>query len=242
MARIKKPPEAVQGGYTPLPHALLDSTAYTGASPLAKALLLELVRQHNGRNNGRLHLTHSWLASRGWSSKSLVKKAQDELIERGLIVLARQGGLVIGPSWYALTWLPVSDFTRLDISSRSYAPGLWRLCQLPPTPKRKPPTKKREPLPDHRGSADPTTGAAAPLIAPTTGAIRGTFMKRPVPVVGDNEYCQFPRTETPSPDPWAKFRTPRRFRFPTHARPTAGLCLDVSIHGLEVPPVWKQAA
>lgn len=217
MPRMKKPPETVQGSYSPLPHALLDSNAYTGASVTAKALLMELVRQHDGRNNGRLHLAHSWLSGRGWLSKSIIEKARGELIERELIVQSRQGGLVIGPTWFALSWLPVSNFTGLDISPRSYTPGAWRLCQLPPTSRRKAPQQKRESHPDHRGSTDPTTGAARPAIDPTTGAIRPIPAQGTDPTTGDNECCQLPPAGNPAPasaDTWAKFRTARRYRPP----------------------------
>lgn len=217
MPRMKKPPEAVQGSYSAMPHAVLDSVAYTGASVAAKGLLAELIRQHDGRNNGRLHLAHSWLAGRGWPSKSIVEKARAELADRGLIVQTRQGGLVIGPTWYALTWLPISNFSGLDITPRSYAPGAWRLCQLPPTSRRNPPMKKRESQPDHRGSTDPTTGAASPPIDPTTGAITPVLVTFTDPTTGDNVCNHCPTAECPA-DPWAKFRTARRFKFPATPR------------------------
>ena len=172
MARIKKPSEAAPGRYSALPHVVLDSPAYTGASVTAKALLNELMRQHSGSNNGRLHLAHTWLVGRGWPSKSTVDKARTELIERGLIVQTKQGGLFIGPNWYALTWLTITNYVGLDIGPHQYHPGAWNSCDLPPTRRRKPPVKKREDQPDHRVSLDPTTGAASSSAGPSTGAIK----------------------------------------------------------------------
>lgn len=181
----KKPPESVRGAYGALPHAVLDSTAYTGASPVAKALLNELIRQHNGGNNGRLHLAHKWLAPRGWPSKSAVEKARAELIERGLIIQTRQGGLFIGPSCHALTWLQISNHVGLETSPSTYHPGAWLLCGLPPTSRRKPPVKKNS-QPDRRGSADPATGAGCLAADPTTGAINPISGGFPDPTSGDD--------------------------------------------------------
>jgi hypothetical protein len=185
MAKRNKPPERVEGSYSALPHAVLDSPAYTGASIVAKALLLELARQHNGANNGRFHLAHSWLSRRGWPSKSTVEKARDELLERGLIVQTKQGGLFIGPTWFAVTWLPITNFVGLDIGAHQYHRGGWGLCKLPPTARRKPPTKKSC-QPDHRGRFDPTTGAESKTTDPTTGAIKPLLGKFTDPTTGDD--------------------------------------------------------
>lgn len=61
MTKGKKLLEPVSGSYTPVPHAVLDSVAFLGASNRAKAMLFELLRQHNGRNNGHLQLAVAWL-------------------------------------------------------------------------------------------------------------------------------------------------------------------------------------
>ena len=120
------------GSYTGLPHAVLDSTAYTGLGFSARALLVDMARQLNGRNNGQIHCVFSWLAKRGWTSKATVVKARAELLERGLLVLTRTGGLNMGASLYGLTWLAIGDFTKLDISQRDYYLGRWRLMDKPP--------------------------------------------------------------------------------------------------------------
>lgn len=194
MSRQKKPDEAVRGRYAALPHAVLDSPAYTGASIAAKALLNEVARQHNGTNNGRLHLSHKWLAPRGWQSKSTVEKARTELIERGLIVQTKQGGLFVGASWHALTWLPILNHVGLETSPSTYHPGGWQFCDLPPTARRKPPMKKIS-QPVHRGSTDPTTGAVDSPTDPTAGAIKPVFGTSPDPYTGDDVCIPLPPTE-----------------------------------------------
>ena len=133
MAKPRKPVEAVTGSYTALPHAVLDSVAYMGAGHPAKALLCELLRQHNGRNNGHLQLSVPWLKTRGWNSPDVTLRAKRVLLVRGLIVQCRQGGLNAGASLYALTWLPITNFVGLDIQAKDYHPGAWCLLdKLPP--------------------------------------------------------------------------------------------------------------
>lgn len=194
MARTKKPVEAVRGTYSAMPHAVLDSPAYTGASVAAKALLSELIRQHNGANNGRLHLSRKWLAARGWASKSIVDKARAELIERGLVIQTKQGGLVIGATWHALTWLPITNHVGLETAPSTYHPGGWQCCDLPPTTRRKPPMKKIS-QPVHRASTGPTTGPVSPVTGPTTGPIKPVLGTFPGPTTGHDVLLPLPPTE-----------------------------------------------
>ncbi len=128
--KAKKPLEAVQGRYFALPHAVLDSDAWTGCSAAARALLMELCRQHTGSNNGRLHIARSWIEPRGWTRPATVRKLKDELIRRRLIVQTKHGGLNNGAHQFALTWLPVSNFDGLEITDRDYSPGSYLLSPI----------------------------------------------------------------------------------------------------------------
>ncbi len=181
----KRPPEATSGTYSAVPHRLLDSTAFMGATDRAKSLLFALIRQHNGSNNGRLQLTDKWLSEHGWPSKELNAKTRIELIERDLIIQTRRGGLNSGCNWFALTWLPISNFVGLDITANSYHPGAWAACDVPPTSRRKPPQKRVTP-PDYRGSPTPTTGAVDCLATPTTGAREALLGSFTPPTTGNN--------------------------------------------------------
>lgn len=178
----RKPQEAVAGSYTPIPHALLDSAAFLGASDRAKALLLELIRQHNGSNNGHLHLATDWLKRRGWCSHDAIQKGKAELQERGLIVKTRNGGLRMGPDRFALTWLNVSNFTGLDI--KSFQPGDWRFLDPLPT------VKKRNDHPATRDRLVPPHGTETPAPVPAHGTVKGNFKASPVPPHGNNECYQ----------------------------------------------------
>ncbi len=121
----KRPVEAINGLYSPIPHAVLDSVAFKGLSYPAKALIFDLIRQHNGNNNGHLHLSYSWLEGRGWKSRDVIHRAKAVLIERNLLIQTRQGGLNIGANRYAVTWLTITNFIGLDIQAKSYHPGAW---------------------------------------------------------------------------------------------------------------------
>lgn len=131
----KRPLESINGLYAAIPHAVLDGAAFKGARYPAKALLHDLIRQHSGNNNGHLHLSFSWLEGRCWKSRDVIQRARAELIERGLLIQTRQGGLNIGASRYALTWLSISNFVGLDIRGKDYHPGAWNLMDKLPLSK-----------------------------------------------------------------------------------------------------------
>lgn len=132
----KRPLESIGGPYSAIPHSVLDSTAFKGASYPAKALLLDLMRQHNGKNNGHKHLSFAWLAKRGWKSRDVIQRARAELIERGLVIQTRQGGLNMGASRYAVTWLHITNFVGLEIGSKDYHPGAWTFMDALPIAKK----------------------------------------------------------------------------------------------------------
>lgn len=200
--KSRRPVEAVAGSYTPTPHRMLDSQAYIGCSSRAKALLLELMRQHTGSNNGHLHLSNDWLARRGWTSRDQIAKAKAELIKRGLIVQTRQGGLRIGPSRFALTWLSISNFAGLDITQSQYHPGAWSLLDAPPT------VKKCDDRTAVRYSAVPQHGTEDRRPVPQGGTKNPLSSDFPVPPCGNNEvYHSPPGVSAVVPDtgtaPWA---------------------------------------
>lgn len=193
MAKPKKPLEAVSGSFTPLPHALLDSVAFMGASDRAKALLLELIRQHNGRNNGQMQLSIGWLRKRGWTSASAIQLAKSELLERGLAILTKRGGLNAGPDRYAVTWLNISDYAGLDLKQGTFAPGAWRFADPPPVmSKRQPPppesrTKKRKASSGSENSTVPVLGPVSAPTVPVVGTKTALFAVAAVPATGNNE-------------------------------------------------------
>ncbi len=190
MAKHKKPLEACQGFYTALPHALLDSVAFMGASHTARSLLYELLRQHNGRNNGHLQLSSTWLKKRGWTSNDVLHRAKLEFIERGLIIQTRQGGLNAGANLYAVTWLPISNFVGLDIKPKDYHPGKWRFMDSSPV------IGKHKLSSVSRCGTAPPNGMANQFATPSHGAKTALSDHSTAPSNGNNEYIPLPTNKT----------------------------------------------
>jgi hypothetical protein len=162
----KRPVESISGLYGAIPHGVLDSNAFKGLNYPAKALLFDLMRQHSGKNNGHLHLSFAWLAVRGWKSRDVIQRARAELIARGLLIQTRQGGLNIGASRYALTWLHITNFVNLDIEGKHYHPGAWALM---------------DPMPIAHKNAVPADGKGKPASRYSTVPADGTDTRPTVP-------------------------------------------------------------
>lgn len=181
MAKKKKPTESVNGSYTAVPHAVLDSVAFKGASYTAKALLFEVIRQHSGANNGHLQLYTEWLYKRCWKSAGTIQKAKEELIERGLLVKTRLGGLNAGADRFALTWLDISNFAGLDIRPSDYHKGAWAFMDKVSV------AEKHEACSEIRNSSVPEYGTAQISSVPKFRTEKGVFGKNSVLKSGNNE-------------------------------------------------------
>jgi hypothetical protein len=111
--------------YLGLPHYLINHRNFQTLSPRATKLLIDIAAQYRGSNNGDLCAPMSLMRERGWRSSDQLFKARKELLDRGLIVTSRQGGLN-KCSLFALTWLPIDECQRkLDISSSITPSHLW---------------------------------------------------------------------------------------------------------------------
>lgn len=184
----KQNAEQFTGRFAALPHAVMDSTAFTGASYSARSLLLELMRQHTGKNNGHFQLATGWLRRRGWNSSDMVQRAKLEVIARQLAIKTRLGGLNAGPDLWAVTWLPISDYAGLtEVSATTYHPGAWHFLNPPvPIPKRNERTAGRN-------SAVPPVGTAEGFTVPPVGTKTAHFEASTVPPAGNNEVTSSPR-------------------------------------------------
>jgi len=176
--------EIVTGRFFQWPLSVADSDAFLLCSSLAKALMFELLRQHNGSNNGHIKLSRSWLASRGWRSVDSINRARDELLEAGLIVQSRHGGLRNGSHQYALTWLPITGWQGLDITPQEYHPGAYLLPRqkqngCPTIGQGKP--VLRPPVGQGKKSPSPTSGQEKALLGSSPSPTSGHNLKKPFP-------------------------------------------------------------
>lgn len=124
----KQKSRATKASFLALPHAVMRHPDFAESSPRATKLLLDIAVEYNGKNNGDLNAALSRLQCRGWNSSSQLAKAKKELLERGLIVETRMGGLGIGPSLYAVTWLDLNESRKiLDVNARTYRRRVFSL-------------------------------------------------------------------------------------------------------------------
>ena len=129
MARRKSKYNAERGeagGFVSFYHCVLSSQAMKNLSPYGTKLLVDLLSQYKGQNNGDLTATYSILQQRGWHSKGTLSRAIKELIAAGLIEVSRQGGRH-QCSLYALTFYAVDECKgKLDIAATNTPKSLWR--------------------------------------------------------------------------------------------------------------------
>ncbi|WP_066570539.1 hypothetical protein [Snodgrassella sp. CFCC 13594] len=105
------------GTYVPMPHKLLTSKEYAGLSPIAKALLVDMMAQYLPlKNNGDLCVAFSVMQTYGWKSTTTLRKARNELMDKGFIILTKQGDRK-RPHLYAFTFFNIDPCT--DIHGRS---------------------------------------------------------------------------------------------------------------------------
>ena len=175
-----------------VPVEVLTSDAYRKLPNYAKVVLFAVAGQYRGNNNGDLAMT--WAIGRpfGVSSKEHLVSALAMLIDRGLIAKTRQGGKrPLGPSLYALTWMPIDDLKgKIDCGPTMVAANTWALWTAPSglpadqsTVKQRDCRRTRSGLPADQTSAvsglpgdqtGPSIGTAGspPSISPREGACR----------------------------------------------------------------------
>lgn len=120
------------GGFVALPWVVLDSPAYLGLSPFAKALLIDIARQYNLSNNGALRCGRAYMQPRGWNSMDTLTKAKRELLEAGLIFETVKGARPNKASWYAITWQSLDKLEGFDPgAAAAFERGAYRHKQAP---------------------------------------------------------------------------------------------------------------
>ncbi len=112
------------GGFVPLPHAVIRHERFAHLSSKAVKLLLDLLAQYRGDNNGDLCATWSMMAERGWRSRDTLSKALNELVEWGWIVQTRQGGMN-SPNLYGVTFFALDPSPKLEVSAKAFPRGAW---------------------------------------------------------------------------------------------------------------------
>jgi hypothetical protein len=128
----------MQGARIWLPLEAFHGAAYASLSISAKALLLDLATQLRAKhgniiNNGDLTTAFKILSQRGWKSEKTIRKAANELEAAKLITKTRQGHLPNLCNLYAVTWLPLNEDDKLDITARGHQLNAYKLIERLPT-------------------------------------------------------------------------------------------------------------
>ena len=109
-----------------IPHHVINHEHFRSLSPRATKLLIDLLAQYRGYNNGDLAATLKMMQERGWNSSDQLQKAKNELIEKDVIIVARQGGRNKA-GLYAVTFFPIDECKgKLDVASTRTAPVNWK--------------------------------------------------------------------------------------------------------------------
>jgi hypothetical protein len=89
-------------------------------------LLLDLLAQFNGYNNGDLCAAWRLMKRRGWRSKDSLWKALGELRAENWLEVTRQGGKHVA-SLYALSFFAIDECGgKLDVRATGRPSGAWR--------------------------------------------------------------------------------------------------------------------
>ncbi len=133
--RLKKPDKfQLKGARIWLPLDVLQGAAYASLSMSAKALMIELAGQLRAKhgdiiNNGDLTTAISILRPRGWVSEKTIRTASHDLERAMLIIKTRQGQRPNKCNLYAVTWLPLNESPKLDITARGYQLNAYKLME-----------------------------------------------------------------------------------------------------------------
>lgn len=118
-----------------LPLDMLQGSAYASLSFSAKALLLDLTAQLRGsggiKNNGDLATAFTILSKSGWKDEKTIRKAAKELENVSLIIKTRQGYRPNKCNLYAVTWLPLNEMDKLDVTAKGFPLNAYKLLDKP---------------------------------------------------------------------------------------------------------------
>jgi hypothetical protein len=119
VSRFKVKGRRETGRFVALPHVVIKNKDYIELSYKSKALLIDLMLQYNGSNNGDLTVALAILRNRGWKRQATIGEAVKELLDANLIIRTREGQFRNPHSrcaLYAVTWQPINDCNGKDLS------------------------------------------------------------------------------------------------------------------------------
>jgi hypothetical protein len=111
-----------------MPANVLRSAQFASLSARSVKLLMDLLSQFRGNNNGDLCATWTLMQRRGWRSRDTLAKAIRELQIGGWIAMTRQGGMH-APTLYGVTFFALDPSPKLEVSVADFPRGKWYRMQ-----------------------------------------------------------------------------------------------------------------
>ena len=112
--------ESIPFAFVVLPKDVLHSSEYQQLPSSAKALLLDLVSQYTGKNNGRLTPAWSVMKEKGWASNNTVLSAKKALLNSSFALMTRKGHPPRTCEWIAFTWWRLDWHEKMDIEAKGF--------------------------------------------------------------------------------------------------------------------------
>ena len=114
------------GSFAALPHTVMDSADFRELSGGALKVLMGLLRQYRGGNNGDLSASFGQAQGWGVNSSSTLAAALKELQDSGLIIRTREGRFTKPGgccALYALSWQPIDECEgKIEVAATSTPP------------------------------------------------------------------------------------------------------------------------
>jgi hypothetical protein len=105
---------------------IITSKEYANLSYKAVKLLVDVLEQFNGNNNGDMCITMSVMKKKGWKSSGTLQAAKKELEDKGWLQLLRPGGRHMC-SLYAVSMYPIDECGgKHGYKSTRTASNLWK--------------------------------------------------------------------------------------------------------------------
>jgi hypothetical protein len=111
---------ALPFGFVPLPKNVLRSEEFAAMPTAAKALMLDLMAQYTGKNNGRLSPSYEAMRRCGWTSKGTLLRAKASLLECTFALQTRIGHPPRTAEWIGFTWWKLDYEPTMEISPRAW--------------------------------------------------------------------------------------------------------------------------
>ena len=120
MSKARRDTKRDGGRFLALPHEVIDCVAYRGLGHVGRSLLIDIARQYNHHNNGKLTACMKYLRPLGWKSADTITRAKAELLASGLLIETRKGARPNKAAWYMLAWFDIDISEGMDSQPETY--------------------------------------------------------------------------------------------------------------------------